>query len=590
MIRLIPRCGIPLRKAAFSIDGCEARRRLSKLTSPLEVKRQESLQLTKTGALSATMAQPQPAPSLQGNPITRSESLRLLDSTSADISDTFDTPETKILQEVSVDKSPLPFEEIPGPAILKFWEKYWKYVPLLGQLHWNRNVTPMRYLFNHYGPVVRINGPMIGDVVMIHRPEHIAEVFKQEGQSPLRSGVDILQHYRLHHRKYRFPGPFNMAGAEWLETKAKIEKPLGEQLSSHFGKLEMVCDELAQRIRRIRNRQDEVHATFIQDLTRWGMECFSTLMFNKRLGFLEPAGFNSSSESARIVEALGAAHVYLARCETGFQVWRFVETPYSRRLFQACDVIDGVLGKYIRQAQRKLRILASGVQEEKVEEEGSPILEKLILDLHVHPDDVSTLLMDMIILGVQATANCQAFLLYFLAKNPRAQRTLYEEICGIMPTRGSALSEQALKKLPYLEACLKESLRLRPLFPYLTRILQKTITLHGYTIPKGTYLIMANEISASREENFEDPEKFKPERWLSDNTQDNFNQKFGCLPFGHGPRSCLGKNMAETEIMLLTTKLVREFRIEYDYADIGSNYLMVSVPDRPLRFRFVDRD
>lgn len=65
---------------------------------------------------------------------------------------------------------------------------------------------------------------------------------------------------------------------------------------------------------------------------------------------------------------------------------------------------------------------------------------------------------------------------------------------------------------------------------------------------------MANQITSQREEHFEDPEKYQPERWLN---QDEYNdyQEYSCLPFGYGVRSCLGRNMAETQMMLLTAKV-----------------------------------
>ncbi|XP_024945777.1 probable cytochrome P450 12a5, mitochondrial isoform X2 [Cephus cinctus] len=569
-------------------------RSLAKVTNYLPaIERQEYLQDTNNDVIcSATLAQPQPEHSMDTQ-IIHSSSANTLDcDNAAATAEILDVPKVRVTPDLTMEKTALPFEEIPGPAILKLWEKYWKYVPLLGRLNWNRNITPLQYLFNEYGPIVRIHGPIAGNIVMIHRPEHIAEVFKQEEDSPIRSGIDILQHYHLHYRKYRLPGPFSMQGAEWTDVKVKLEKPFTQQLSQYFDRLELTSDELVQRIRKIRNRQDEVPGQFIEELTRWSMECFSILMFNRRLGFLESTGLNVASEPARIIEALTTAHVYLSRCETGFQVWRFFETPFAKKLFGACDVIDSVIGKYIRQAQNKVRhrTLTPLDDKDTMAEESSPILEKILFNERIHPDDITTLLMDMIVLGVQATSNCQGFLLYYLAKNPRVQRKLFEEIYPILPNRSSTLNEATLKSLPYLKACLQECLRLRPAFPYITRVLPKTINLHGYTIPKGTYLIMANQIAARREENFEDPEKFKPERWMTNNDNPEYNQEFSYLPFGHGVRSCLGKSMAKMEMMLLTAKLIREYRIEYDYADIGSRYMMVNVPNRPLRFRFVDRD
>ncbi|KAK1123108.1 hypothetical protein K0M31_008741 [Melipona bicolor] len=376
-------------------------------------------------------------------------------------------------------------------------------------------------------------------------------------------------------------------GTEWIEVREKIEQLFNQIAPSFFGKIDVICDELIARIYKIRNRQNEVPACFHEDMIRWAMECFCDVTLNKRLGFLEPAGYNSSSEATRIINALMTAHKYLSRCETGFQVWRFFLTPFARKLFEACDVLDNVIGKYVRQAQGKLRVRKSQGEKSLTTDDSSPVLERFLANEGIHPDDICTLLMDMIILGVQATANSEAFVLYHLAKNPRTQRKLYDEITSVLPNNDSPVTEKALRNMPYLKACLQETLRLHPAIPYITRLLPKTISLHGYTIPKGTFVIMANQITSQREENFEDPLKFRPERWLSSSVKGETD--FSYLPFGHGVRSCLGKNMAETEMMLVTAKLIRQLRVEYDYADIKDNFMMVNMPNKPLRFRFENR-
>uniref|UniRef100_A0ABD2X7C4 Cytochrome P450 n=1 Tax=Trichogramma kaykai TaxID=54128 RepID=A0ABD2X7C4_9HYME len=493
----------------------------------------------------------------------------------------------KVADDLITEKSPLSFDHVPGPAILKLWYKYWKYVPLFGNL-WNRNSTPLQYLFNRYGPIVRLGGPLLNDIVLIHRPEHISKVFDEEGEMPTRSGIDILQHYRLNHRQYRFSGPFCTQGQEslkWLETKKSLRAPIAEQLKNQFRKLDKSCNEFVSRIRQIKNRQDEVPDNFNSELARWGMECFWILMINKQIGFLDSAGYEENSEPTKFIKALMNAQLYLSRCENGFQFWRFMETPSSKKLFDACDVIDGIIRKYIRFAQTSQQH-DSALKLENKNYINSTILETMLIKQNMNPNEASTLLMDMVILGVLATTNSLSFLLYYLSKNPRVQRNLHHEIIS-KTASDLILEKKTFDEMPYLNACMKECLRLRPPFPYLTRLLSKSISLHGYTIPKGTYLIMANQLSSQREENFEDSEKFRPERWMTDNV---CHPKNSYLPFGKGLRSCIGEDMAKIEMMLLITKILLEYRIEYDYGDIHSNMLMMNVPSKPLRFRFIERD
>ncbi|GFS75747.1 probable cytochrome P450 12a5, mitochondrial [Trichonephila clavipes] len=88
------------------------------------------------------------------------------------------------------------------------------------------------------------------------------------------------------------------------------------------------------------------------------------------------------------------------------------------------------------------------------------------------------------------------------------------------------------------------------------------------------------------EKYYEEPLKFIPERWIDKNK--DFNP-FAFVPFGFGPRSCIGKRLAELEISLFVTELIRNFKIEYHYEDIGVKTLLANVPDKPLRFSFVER-
>lgn len=78
------------------------------------------------------------------------------------------------------------------------------------QLSWGNNMAIFRYLLNEYGPIVRLHGPFGGDVVILSRAEHATAVFDSDGPYPVRSSLDCIEKYRLHHRKYKNAGPFVM--------------------------------------------------------------------------------------------------------------------------------------------------------------------------------------------------------------------------------------------------------------------------------------------------------------------------------------------------------------------------------------------
>lgn len=246
---------------------------------------------------------------------------------------------------------------------------------------------------------------------------------------------------------------------------------------------------------------------------------------------------------------------------------------------KSCDSIDHVLSLYISKFQEKLRER----QAKNLGFDDVSIAECLLLKEGMKSEDVLTALLDMLLIGVNMTAHAVIHFIYYIAKNPRAQCKLHAEIAKA-PANAT---KESLSELTYLKACLKESLRLRPPMPVLSRILTKDITIYGYKIPKGTYVLLATHLSSLREEHFEDAEKFKPDRWLEARTSREM-EILASIPFGHGPKACIARDLAETQINLLIYKLIRRFRVEYHYGDITSSNKLLAIPKRPLKFRFVD--
>lgn len=229
-------------------------------------------------------------------------------------------------------------------------------------------------------------------------------------------------------------------------------------------------------------------------------------------------------------------------------MWKFVETPAWKSLVMNCDTIDNILTKYIRKSQDKLRECKNKGIEPKSDD--LSLLERFLLAEAVLPEDMQTILLDMMLIGVNTTSHAVAFLLYHLARFPRTQQKLYDEIKNL-PAK---IDKTKLTNLPYLKACIQESLRLQPPMPILNRILTKDIFVHGYKIPKGTYMLIATKLSSLREEHFEDALKFKPERWLHPEVGKEM-ESMATIPFGHGAKACLAKDLAEVELSLLVYKV-----------------------------------
>ena len=128
-----------------------------------------------------------------------------------------------------------------------------------------------------------------------------------------------------------------------------------------------------------------------------------------------------------------------------------------------------------------------------------------------------------------------AFLLYHLAVHPDKQEILYKEICKVIGPTGD-LTEAALAKMKYMKAVQFESQRILPAIFGTSRYFEKDITVGGFRIPKGTVVVRNGAFASMDPDNFTDPDKFLPERWLRGHEARHNADSFANIPFGHGAR------------------------------------------------------
>ncbi|XP_065749384.1 1,25-dihydroxyvitamin D(3) 24-hydroxylase, mitochondrial [Phocoena phocoena] len=184
------------------------------------------------------------------------------------------------------------------------------------------------------------------------------------------------------------------------------------------------------------------------------------------------------------------------------------------------------------------------------------------------------------------TANSLMWILFNLSRNPHVQQKLLKEIQSVLPKNQRPRAED-LRNMPYLKACLKESMRLTPSVPFTTRTLDKAMVLGEYALPKGTVLMLNTHVLGSNEENFEDSSQFRPERWLQDKKKIN---PFAHLPFGIGKRMCIGRRLAELQLHLALCWIVRKYDIvATDKEPVEMLHLGILVPSRQLPIAFYQR-
>ncbi|CAL1286913.1 unnamed protein product [Larinioides sclopetarius] len=160
------------------------------------------------------------------------------------------------------------------------------------------------------------------------------------------------------------------------------------------------------------------------------------------------------------------------------------------------------------------------------------------------------------------TATTLNFASYLLALNPEIQENAYKEIREVLQRCKGELTYEALQEMKYLDNIISETLRLYPPAPRLERIADVEAKLGdtGITIPKGMLVTIPSYALHKDPQYFPDPDKFDPDRFnLEERTKRN---PYAYLPFGAGPRNCVGMRFALMEAKVCLAHIVANFEMQ----------------------------
>lgn len=194
-------------------------------------------------------------------------------------------------------------------------------------------------------------------------------------------------------------------------------------------------------------------------------------------------------------------------------------------------------------------------------------------------DQVST----MILAGHETTATALFWSLYLLALDPATQ----DELAAVAKAAvaGGALD---VTRLTFTRAVLDETMRLYPPAFLIVRAAAGPDAVAGAEIARRDVVLISPWLLHRHEKLWDQPNAFRPSRFLPGNPPPD---RFAYLPFGVGPRVCIGAQFALTEATLALAKLVAAFRIELlDRAPVTPVGVVTTQPDRSPMFRIVPRD
>uniref|UniRef100_A0A0D9WKP6 Cytochrome P450 n=1 Tax=Leersia perrieri TaxID=77586 RepID=A0A0D9WKP6_9ORYZ len=194
-------------------------------------------------------------------------------------------------------------------------------------------------------------------------------------------------------------------------------------------------------------------------------------------------------------------------------------------------------------------------------------------------ENIKAFVLDIFTAGSDTTATTVEWMLAELVNHPECMAKLRGELDAVVG-RSRVVGEQDVPRLPYLQAVLKETLRLRPPAVFAQRVTVEPVQVHGYTIPTDTQVFF-NIFSIGRDAAYwDDPLQFRPDRFLPGGagaSVDPKGQHTQLMPFGIGRRACPGMGLAMQAVPAFLAALVQCF----DWAPPPSQGLPLDMEEAP---------
>ncbi|XP_025262863.1 cytochrome P450 4C1 [Camponotus floridanus] len=188
--------------------------------------------------------------------------------------------------------------------------------------------------------------------------------------------------------------------------------------------------------------------------------------------------------------------------------------------------------------------------------------------------------------GHDTTAVAITWTLFLLGNNLEHQEKVHEELEEVFKDSETPATVKELSQLKYLDRIIKETLRLFPSVPLITRKLAEDVKIGDYTFPKGITVILAILLVHLNPEIWPDPKKFDPDRFLPENSK--HRNPYAYIPFSAGPRNCIGRRFALLEEKMLLTAILRKWRVKSikkpDTVEYGANLIFRPSEDIFIHF------
>lgn len=396
---------------------------------------------------------------------------------------------------------------------------------------------------NHerYGDVVRHRvGPLV--VHMIRHPDHVKHVLQE-------NHANYMKGRGLQKIKVLLGEGLLTSEGEFWRRQRKLAQPAfhHRRLAGLADTMVRVTEEMCRAWSERLAGASRGDATF--DVLGETMKL--TLEIATRTLFSTTVAEEAKTVQRALTVALEDASKRLFRL---FDVPLWVPTRENIALRGAIAELDAVVFGIIRDRRQRLERgdappddLLSMLMSVRDEETGESMNDRQLRD------EVMTLFLA----GHETTANALAWAIYLLDANPACRERLEEEVSRVLGSRSPTFAD--VPRLAYTKMCFEESLRLYPPAWIFGRKAMGADKLGSYDIPADSYVVICPYGMHRNPAYFENPRTFDPTNFSPEKVERR--HKYAYLPFGGGPRICIGNSFALMEGVLILAMLAQRFRV-----------------------------
>ena len=342
-------------------------------------------------------------------------------------------------------------------------------------------------------------------------------------------------------------------GEDWSRQRRMVMASFAPgHVRAYFPSLRKVTLRLQVRWRKAAHANESIHLQ--ADLMRFTVDAISGLAFGKDINTLESGEDVIQRHLDKVLPAVFRRVVSLV------PYWRYFKLPADRALEHSVAVIKATLLDFVAQARQRL------IDDPALRDKPGNLLEAMIVAADQQGSGLGDRqvvgnVLTMLLAGEDTTANTLAWMIHLLQRNPDALRRAQQEVRALAPDP-AGFSMELMNQLVFLDACISETMRLKPVAPLMALQALRDTTVGDVAVPKETLIMGVRRHDSVSERHFQNPHAFEPERWLADASQAlSPAAKRSAIPFGSGPRMCPGRYLALLEMKMAMAMLLASFDI-----------------------------